>query len=469
MVSGENLKGGATMDKVRLKDFRCFHEEQTARLAPLTLLVGENSTGKTSFMAMIRALWNFAFEYHTPDFKDDPYDLGSFDEIAHFRGGRGGRATSFSAGFYFTPQNGRNTKRIGSPYWFDIEFEKKGAIPVPTKRCLLDTDKKFSLEYHIENESGKLYLKTENGRWVFDEDFPALFDDIDLVVPFGFILSNALRVSRTRDKIEKNRPTLIGINGSGQPNEDEWKSAERIFDSYRYSSFPAEYMYASAPVRSKPKRTYDPSRPTRDSEGDYVPMYLASMNFQKEDEWKQLKKDLESFGQEAGLFAEISLKRFGKTMSEPFQLQVGKFGKRARGPKHNLIDVGYGISQALPIITELFRKDGPSTLLLQQPEVHLHPSAQAALGSQFCRIAGRGRQVIVETHSDHLIDRVRMDIRDSSTELKPEDVSILYFERNDLDVKIHSLEIDKDGNILNAPRGYRQFFMDEVNRSYGLT
>ena len=49
------------MDQITLKDYRCFHEEQTARLAPLTLLVGENSTGKTSFLAMIRALWDAAY------------------------------------------------------------------------------------------------------------------------------------------------------------------------------------------------------------------------------------------------------------------------------------------------------------------------------------------------------------------------------------------------------------------------
>ena len=48
------------MDQITLKNFRCFREEQTARLAPLTLLVGENSTGKTSVMAMIRALWDVA-------------------------------------------------------------------------------------------------------------------------------------------------------------------------------------------------------------------------------------------------------------------------------------------------------------------------------------------------------------------------------------------------------------------------
>ena len=105
--------------------------------------------------------------------------------------------------------------------------------------------------------------------------------------------------------------------------------------------------------------------------------------------------------------------------------------------------------------------------LLQQPEVHLHPSAQAALGTLFCGIASWQRQLIVETHSDHLLDRVRMDVRDRATNLKPEDVSILYFEPNGLDVKIHSLTLDDNGNVLNAPLGYRQFFMEEMRRSIG--
>ena len=60
--------------------------------------------------------------------------------------------------------------------------------------------------------------------------------------------------------------------------------------------------------------------------------------------------------------------------------------------------------------------------LLQQPEVHLHPSAQAALGSLFCQVAAAGKQLIVETHSDHVIDRIRMDVRDGTSALKHEDV-----------------------------------------------
>ena len=94
------------MNQITLKNFRCFREEQTARLAPLTLLVGENSTGKTSFMAMIRVLWDILYRFRIPDFKEEPYDLGSFDEIAHHRGAGGGRAHTFEQDLmlYFLPK-----------------------------------------------------------------------------------------------------------------------------------------------------------------------------------------------------------------------------------------------------------------------------------------------------------------------------------------------------------------------------
>ena len=118
------------MDSITLKHFRCFREKQIARLAPLTLLVGENSTGKTSFMAMIRTLWDAASLNRAPDFKEDPYDLGSFDEIAHYRGGRGGRAETFEAGFNIVPRANRGKRRYadanGQPNRFEVTFKKGG-------------------------------------------------------------------------------------------------------------------------------------------------------------------------------------------------------------------------------------------------------------------------------------------------------------------------------------------------------
>ena len=144
-------------------------------------------------------------------------------------------------------------------------------------------------------------------------------------------------------------------------------------------------------------------------------------------------------------------------------MQIRKFSGRVKGPHRDLIDVGYGVSQVLPVVTELLRGDSlmdlfrgisPSIFLLQQPEVHLYPSTQAALSSFFCKVANPNRHLVVETHSDHLLDRVRMDVRDGVAALKPDDVSILFFERKNLDVRIHSLRIDEEGNIEGAPDGY---------------
>ena len=443
------------MNEITLENYRCFREKQTARMAPLTLLVGENSTGKTSFMAMIRALLDVGVSWRVPDFKDQPYDLGSFDEIAHFRGGRGGRANTFEAAF------SRIEAGNDTPHRFEVAFAKKGTTPVPVRRRFARDDASWEEHFGVRG----LYLlrfKTHRGVWewrVPERLMPLYGIDENMAMPPTLYF---LRVPVSEDNQDKD----INIEPlDGSPpfiSEDRDKLKEFVF-GFRFAG---QRPFASAPVRSKPRRTYDPARTTPDPEGDYVPMYLASMFFENKRAWTTLKRRLEAFGRVAGLFDEMSIKPLGKRDSEPFQVQVRKSGGRSKGPWRNLIDMGYGVSQALPVITELLRPDGPEMFLLQQPEVHLHPSAQAALGSLLCQVAGFDRQLVVETHSDHLLDRVRMEVRDRT--LEPDDVSILFFERGDLDVRIHSLRIDEEGNIVDAPRGYRRFFMEETQRSLGL-
>ena len=440
------------MNEIRLENYRCFHEEQIARLAPLTLLVGENSTGKTAFLAMIRILLDTYSGLRGPDFKEEPYDLGSFDEIAHHRGARGGKAETFRAGFRATPRKRQDASAENLDHHLSVTFAKKGSIPtrVKIRRALGDN----WIEERIETDrSYILRIGTSRGSWEASASDMGEFDFEDST--FSFLHLKLLMSKDTK---------FVPLSGSTEFTAEDRK----LFNDFIFPSFVlGERPFASAPVRSKPHRTYDPSRATPDSTGDYVPMYLAHVFFRKTN-WIELKKRLEEFGRSAGLFDEISIRRLGKRDTEPFQLQVRKFGGHLKGPQRNLIDVGYGVSQVLPIIAELLRQDAPSMFLLQQPEVHLHPSAQAALGSLFCRVAGSGRQLVVETHSDHLMDRVRMDVRDGKTPLKPDDVSILYFERRALDVRIHSLRMDEDGNLLNAPENYHKFFMEETQRSLRL-
>ena len=439
------------MNSVTLENFRCFGEKQTVRLAPLTLLVGENSTGKTSFLALIRALWDMAYTSRVPDFRESPWDLGSFNEVAHHRGARGSRAESIGAGFTLSS----DSVRRGVPNEFRFSLGKDRTAPAPVYRHR-SRGMNFISESFPLHESYSLTVGTRRGKWQLreTEDFPVSRD--------GYIAEHAWQIfsSHNRFGVVAFEPT----NGSPEMRQDDFAKIRNV--TSRHAPIRSKRPFAGAPVRSEPLRTYDPSRIYVDPEGDYVPVYLAEAKASDPDTWQYLKRGLERFGGAAGLFDEIDIKQFGD-FGGPFQIRVKKHDGRYKGPWRNIVDVGYGVSQALPVLTELVRPDSPDMFLLQQPEVHLHPMAQAALGSLFCQVAGSNsprRQIIVETHSDHLINRVRMDVRDEVTDLRPEDVMVLYFERDGLDVKIHEVTFDELGNV-DAPPSYGRFFMEEMNRT----
>ena len=436
--------------EIRLRDFRCFREE-TARLAPLTLLVGDNSTGKTSFLAATRAVWDVAFEETEPDFRKPPYDLGAFPEIAHNRNGAGNHASSFGIGF-------RGQGRRRRPVEFDVTFTSRAAAPSPSRLSWRRQDVRVEFSGVNTRKEAAIDLASGNGEWRLEVGSEPRFRRLWTPAFLTYWLRETIdEFDRRSDRLQKRKGTL---KAPGQQDLENFSDLLFSFTTFGHS----EPLFASAPIRSSPSRTYDPTRPSPDPEGAYVPTWFANVHHQDRDAWLELKSRLERFGRRSGLFDEIAVKQLGEMEGGPFQLQIGKAGKHAASPRRNLIDVGYGVSQALPVLVELFRSDASRMLLFQQPEVHLHPSAQAALGTLFSEAAAAGRQLVVETHSDYIVDRVLLDVRDRRTDLKADDVSILYFQREDLDVGIHSLRVGDDGSILDAPEGYRRFFQDELNR-----
>ena len=455
-----------------MENFRCFRKPQSARLAPLTLLVGENSTGKTSFLALVRALWRVAFQEQVPDFREEPYDLGTFANVVHSRGRRSGQPESFLAGFGYSDSSEAVARDIDG-LSLEVYFESRRAFPFPVRRRLTRCEDWVELKdqglgkHSVEFGAGE-------GHWqaIVQDSFGPHNESI--VESIAFLLMDAFGFVKN-----ENGGDLLDFAQSDVSYRDVLKRIEEAFFHARspFGKVPwpnsRETIFASAPVRSRPRRTYDPTPQRTDSEGNHIPMLLASTYQNDKERWELLKGNLETFGRESGLFDEISIKSLGNTEGSPFQIQIRKFSdsvksRQVKGPHRNLIDVGYGVSQALPVLTELLNPETAPMFLLQQPEVHLHPRAQAALGTLFCFAAAPYRQLIVETHSDYLLDRVRMDVRDKKTDLKPEDVSILYFERDGLEVNIHSLRLDEMGNVLDAPPGYGQFFMDETRRSINL-
>ena len=451
------------MDSVTIENFRCFRKHQTVRLAPLTLLVGENSTGKTSLMALISVLAESANGFSVPNFKREPFDLGSFDDMVHRGGGDAEKPSYFSAGFSRT--FGRDGhievrsdygKRDSAPFPIRISFSR-GSTWI--ENAPIDHDAIAP----VDREDLAFVVGTSRGRWRLE----CLTDGDGLHFCIPCLIE--LLQDRVRGVTSEKQDGFVPLAGSSPLTMDDAQELLTLTEVLGFDKFPRLRrwpVFAGAPIQSKPRRTYDPARPVIDPEGANVPAYLATVARDAEG-WSELKAKLEAFGQEAGLFNEIAVHSYGGD-SDPFRIQVRTRGESKGAPWRNLVDVGYGVSQALPILTMLLSHTHIDTFLFQQPEVHLHPMAQAALGSMFCQVARAKesrRQLIVETHSYDLINRVRMDVRDGVGGLTPDDVVVLYFERQDFDVKIHEITFDELGNLDGAPPSYGRFFMEETNRN----
>jgi len=243
--------------------------------------------------------------------------------------------------------------------------------------------------------------------------------------------------------------------GNKQPGVEAFQRLVNALDAARP---PFGRCYSCAPIRSKPRRTYDELSEEYSPEGDHIPTLLARLLGQERSsaDAERVMTALKDFGTESGLFRKVDVKRLGKKASDPFQLQVA-----VAGPAVNLTDVGYGISQALPIIVQTVLKGSGPALLMQQPEVHLHPRAQAALGTFFAKFVAdeRKRMVVIETHSDYLVDRVRQEV--ATETIDPSRVLILFFHKPELETKVFPITLDKLGNVENAPPEYREFFLTE--------
>jgi predicted ATPase len=130
-----------------------------------------------------------------------------------------------------------------------------------------------------------------------------------------------------------------------------------------------------------------------------------------------------------------------------------------------IIDVGFGVSQVLPVLVQAFYADPESTVLLEQPEIHLHPAAQSVLGDALLAAVKRdGVQLVVETHSEHLLHRIQRRIAEE--QITKDDVALYFVETTHGRSEIHELKVDDYGNIANWPQ---DFFGDEMGDLVAMT
>ena len=419
----------ARITELTLRDVRCFGEAQTARLGRITLLVGDNSTGKSTFLGCYKAFATLTAMWELEDrnyFDVSPFRMGAFETIV-----RSG-ATGFCVG-------GRFDGHCHTGAQFLFERAEDGS---PLER-------RVDLEYAAG--TGRSFQVLEVTR-----------------------IPGASPVWRFRGpgfawQVERSEISYSGISTwlsrsarhghlpfGGEParfRKRRGKTASAA-EQAEFAKF-ASFFRSALPLPGNQPFTaiaVDPELPRRRREYPSAPRYVArtdadSMTF------------LRNAGRELRLWDEVTV--------EPAEAGHGaRVIVHRAGQKHNLVDVGYGVHSLLPLIRTLYehRDRSDAILLVQQPEIHVHPSAQA----RFAELLARSTcGFVIETHSQHLIDRFR--ICRMKGILRPEELSIVYFEPNgDGAARIHNIAVDSEANLVNAPGSYGSFFLTETEQLLGL-
>lgn len=403
-----------------LENVRCFAGEHRIPIRPLTFLVGENSTGKTTVLAALAAVLSGRLKGIPPVFNYPPFDMGSFSAVHSFNVHQ--KQARIAIGF----EQGTGNEHAE---FFKCSIAEIAGIP-------------DSVMFDVRYDDASVKSVRQSGFWHHDIQHK---DERLEKIYKADASSPSLDLFMLLSRVE-----------SLKFDWNEWTFGFVQLLEWIKEDWGAEII-ALAPTRSRPERTYDNPSSGFSPEGDHVPYFLAGIggNGKSGKHASAVLKKLKEYGIGSGLFKDIKVKRWGRKPGQPFQLLISLAGQ-----KSNLPDVGYGVSQALPVVVESLRAKKGARILMQQPEVHLHPRAQAALGSLFCALVkDEGKKFVIETHSDYMVDRARMEVARGT--ISPDDFEILYFERKGKGVVVHPVHVDELGNIVDAPPNYREFFLHE--------
>ena len=413
---------------VSFTDVRCFAGERNANLSKITLLVGGNSAGKTTFLGCLNALGHLAglndLDDRTNCFDQPPFSMGSFDTLA-----RPG-STSFRVAIGLD----------GGPFsQFAIQFAKGAG----------DSLKEIALELQLSESPQQMgptltmvreASESHSERWRFDgPNFQFRVDQSDVsYTQFTTWLSRSIRYGLLpfAGEVTQFRKRV------GHTTNQDLAAFGRFVNFFRHAFHAPKTPLRITPIDPRglePRRLYT-FNPFGGSSGD---------------------TDLEAIndaGRRLGLFNRLEVRQLSR---DGFEILAD-----VSGSLRNLSDVGYGVASLLPFLTALASAPPDTIFLVQQPEVHVHPSAQAKLVEL---MASSDHGFIVETHSDHVIDWFRILVKEK--QLAPSDVGIIYLEAHPDDAsatRLHQISLDQLANLSGQPRSYRQFFSNETARVLGL-
>jgi predicted ATPase len=211
--------------------------------------------------------------------------------------------------------------------------------------------------------------------------------------------------------------------------------------------------FRDAPLRAYPLSGERPSILT--STGKGATDVLVADFFRRGSRKRVLSKSVQSWLSRANIASELQVHTLGDR-----QYDI-RLKHPITGEIENLADVGYGISQVLPILVAGYNQEPSSVFLVEQPELHLHPRAQSELGDFFCDLYDAGVQSIIETHSEHLILRLQRHV--ASGRVPTKDVAVNFVHSGDQGKIVTPLPLNEDGIFTEKwPQGFFEERLDEA-------
>ena len=457
--------------EVRFKNFRCFTDTEFLKLKKINFLVGENSSGKTSFMAGVNHLTRLCQGKNT-GLNTPPFDLGKFDDVMYSGKSRHeSDRDSFTfelklnkCHYIFTFSNDHQRIRLTHASWNLMSADGDSSIDFFVQKKIVQIIAKFTdTEIQaFEHYGAKAHIMDEHvgdSQAIVMEDVTALFDNENVLDLLDLGASTILSVMNSfQSKLMTTLP---------MPPESVHYGNVALFLARFFQVFSNEMEakhwnnVALSPLRSAPRRYYsieEPGATSFDPTGANFPVLFERHAYSDIREFRDIKSKIEAFGINSGLFKKIDVERLDKRSSYPFSLMV----EANSGKRSNIMDVGYGVSQILPLIYELLTVKNPTLFLIQQPEIHLHPRAQAEFASILPSIVNIGCEFVIETHSDFIIDRLKHEIEIGV--ISNDDVGILFFDNSRKDIEVHQIDLNRKGLPIDPPASYRKFFLDEFDR-----
>ena len=431
---------------ISLNNFKCFESTSSLELGKLTLLTGANSTGKSSLIySILGVLQSSGFPLRFS--ANGIYiQMGNFLEMVFKHDSS--RLIRMNFTLVNTEENNEyrlmtewKGDSVGNPIikqiecrsnYFHLQIDNMDKLEGQILNLELDPEKNNNRE---EYEEALSFASKQPER---ENSYIRLVEYLKYIARKTSIKKYVLQDGFLMEKIKPEvKYPLFFVLQDIKSLLEKYNQHVNYISSYRQ---PAKRIYAEEPVTSGKIAT----------SGEGFINELLKWKDEKDEKFTQFVEAMKSME----LLDDI----------EPSRLGAGQFKVGVRVHKDdeivNLGDVGFGISQIMPIIIGDVEIGKNSTLYISQPEVHLHPKAQAKFGDYLVGQMKQGKRYVIESHSEYLMNRLRLAIVKGI--IAEDDVKVYHMSQEKGQTKIYNVRFTKNGQIKGAPQDFFDTYMIDV-------